>query len=322
VAFASGIPDMGILDSITSFLPSAPVSSSGAHSRPVFTVDDNEDVHSVEVESDVAMWGEDGFSFADLLDVVNPLQHLPVVGQIYRGITGDEISPAARLAGGTIFGGPIGLVAAVANNAVESATGRDIGETVIAAMQGDEGPAGQAAEVKTAALDAQGDTGAGLQPAPAEAATITAASLPTLPERQGQAPANRVTAATTGNLADAQSRPGTVIFEPPVRRVDVANTIPTLGRAAPASVPAGHRGPGPIPSAGQLPSMSPAAFQALMNSIGAVPENRPSGRPGLTAGGNAALAPAADVRGTALEVHNLLKAHAESTRAGQHPIAR
>ena len=39
-----------------------------------------------EVDSDGAMWGKDGFSFADLLDVVNPLQHIPVIGQIYRGI--------------------------------------------------------------------------------------------------------------------------------------------------------------------------------------------------------------------------------------------
>ena len=159
-----------------------------------------------------------------------------------------------------------------------------------------------------------------MPPVPEQAAAITAASLPIIPERQ--APANRATAAVTDNVADAQKRPGKVIFEAPVCRVDVADTMPTLERAAPASVPAGHRGPGPLPPAGQLPSMSPAAFQALMNSIGAVPENQPSGRPGLTAGGNAVLAPATNVRGTALEVHNLLKAHAESTRAGQHPIAR
>ncbi len=35
-------------------------------------------------------WGKDGFTFADVLDVVNPLQHLPVVSKYYREQTGDD----------------------------------------------------------------------------------------------------------------------------------------------------------------------------------------------------------------------------------------
>ena len=35
-------------------------------------------------------WAGNGFSFHDLLDTINPLQHLPVVSTIYRAITGDR----------------------------------------------------------------------------------------------------------------------------------------------------------------------------------------------------------------------------------------
>ncbi len=49
-----------------------------------------------------ALFGEDGFTFADLIDIVNPLQHIPVIGTIYRRITGDTLDPGARLAGGAL----------------------------------------------------------------------------------------------------------------------------------------------------------------------------------------------------------------------------
>jgi hypothetical protein len=84
------------------------------------------------------LFGEDGFGFDDLIDVVNPLQHIPIVSSIYRWITGDEISPAASVAGGALFGGPIGLAGAVASVAIEEATGRDLGGHAMAMMFGDD----------------------------------------------------------------------------------------------------------------------------------------------------------------------------------------
>lgn len=73
-----------------------------------------------------------------VLDVINPLQHLPVISTIYRHITGDDISPVARMAGGALYGGPVGLAMGVVNAAVVSNTGKDIGETVLAmAFDGD-----------------------------------------------------------------------------------------------------------------------------------------------------------------------------------------
>lgn len=83
-------------------------------------------------------FGEDGLSFGDFLDIVNPLQHLPVIGTIYREITGDEISQGARLAGDTLYGGPLGLAGAIVNNAVEEHSGKDIGENLIAMVTGDD----------------------------------------------------------------------------------------------------------------------------------------------------------------------------------------
>jgi hypothetical protein len=75
-------------------------------------------------------------SFADLLDVINPLQHIPVVSAVYREVTGDTISTGARMAGGALFGGPLGLLAAIGNSIFEQETGGDIGKNLFAAAAG------------------------------------------------------------------------------------------------------------------------------------------------------------------------------------------
>lgn len=81
-------------------------------------------------------WGSDGFGFGDVLDIINPLHHIPVVSTIYRQITGDEIAAAPRALGGAVFGGPVGLVAAIGNQIFEAETGSDIGTTTLAMMSG------------------------------------------------------------------------------------------------------------------------------------------------------------------------------------------
>lgn len=69
-----------------------------------------------------------------ILDIINPLQHIPVVNTIYRHLTGDEISPAAKIAGGALYGGPVGGALAGADVAFATITGKDAGETVMAAL--------------------------------------------------------------------------------------------------------------------------------------------------------------------------------------------
>ncbi len=78
----------------------------------------------------------DTTSFRDILAIVNPLQHIPVVGTVYRALTGDSIATMPSIIGGTLFGGPVGLVLSLASNAFKSETGMDPGETVVASLFG------------------------------------------------------------------------------------------------------------------------------------------------------------------------------------------
>jgi hypothetical protein len=72
-----------------------------------------------------------GISFHDILDVVNPLQHLPVIGTLYRSITGEQIKPFPKAAGDLLYGGPLGFVGSIADTLFEKLTGKDFGTTVL-----------------------------------------------------------------------------------------------------------------------------------------------------------------------------------------------
>lgn len=78
------------------------------------------------------LWQDEEFSFGDILDAINPLQHLPVIGTLYRAITGDKIGPVPRLIGDLVFGGPLGFVSAIIAVGVENETGKDPGEHLLA----------------------------------------------------------------------------------------------------------------------------------------------------------------------------------------------
>ncbi len=82
-------------------------------------------------------FGEDGPSFFDILDIINPLQHIPIVSTLYRALTGDEIDPVPRVVGGALFGGLIGATASLVNVVIDELTGSDIGEHVLALFEGD-----------------------------------------------------------------------------------------------------------------------------------------------------------------------------------------
>ena len=103
-----------------------------------------EKFHSYDEEEDwnppqeSKFFGENGFDFGDLLDVINPLQHLPIISSIYRTLTGDEISPASRLAGGALFGGPIGFASAFASGVIEDSTDITIGDVIVSAFTGED----------------------------------------------------------------------------------------------------------------------------------------------------------------------------------------
>lgn len=70
-------------------------------------------------------------TFQDFLSGLNPLQHLPVVGMIYRAVTGDVPPTAMRVAGAFLLGGPVGAVA--------TALGATAEEIFSRTMAGDQG---------------------------------------------------------------------------------------------------------------------------------------------------------------------------------------
>ena len=90
---------------------------------------------TTENNGNFKMFGDDGLTFWDFLDIVNPLQHIPVISTLYRSITGDEIDPAAKIAGGTLYGGPVGAISSLVDVAIDAGTGKDIGEHAMALIQ-------------------------------------------------------------------------------------------------------------------------------------------------------------------------------------------
>src|SRR3954462_9308030 len=72
----------------------------------------------------------EGF-FHHLLDVINPLQHLPIIGTLYRAITGEHIGPVEKVMGDTLYGGLWGAASSVADLAFEGVTGKSLEDTVL-----------------------------------------------------------------------------------------------------------------------------------------------------------------------------------------------
>jgi len=76
------------------------------------------------------------FGFADFIDIINPLQHIPIVATIYRNFSSDQIGAAPRVIGGALWGRIGGLVTGLVNALVEWWSGKDIGDHIYAALFG------------------------------------------------------------------------------------------------------------------------------------------------------------------------------------------
>ena len=107
--------------------------------------------------------------FHRLLSELNPLQYVPVVGTIYRAITGDTIPETARLAGSLVVsgltGGPIGLAINIGTTALEKLTGIDP-ETIGTRLLADIGLGYHPATASSHAKPAQPASAAKPAPAP------------------------------------------------------------------------------------------------------------------------------------------------------------
>jgi hypothetical protein len=88
-------------------------------------------------ESQILFLGPDRrFGWDDFADIVNPLQHIPLVNVAYRALSGDKIYGAARLFDAGF--GPIAGFSTVADLAVTSTTGAGMEDRAVAAIFGGE----------------------------------------------------------------------------------------------------------------------------------------------------------------------------------------
>jgi hypothetical protein len=155
-------------------------------------------------------------TFGEFLAALNPLHHIPVVGWIYRQVTGETIQPVFRVLGGLLTGGPIGAIASAVGALAEQLLGEaDTGQ----------GPAGG-----TAVADAA-------SPASAPAAIAGAASA--------SAPAS---GATPGSLASITTSSGQ-----PLQPLPLATRLAARAYPAPA-LPMREAAPPPDPVAGFVPA--------------------------------------------------------------------
>lgn len=160
------------------------------------------------------LFGEDGLTFADLIDVVNPLQHIPIVSAIYRSVTGDQIAAGPRIAGGALFGGPIGAAVATVNASIQEGTGKDVGGHVMALFERP-GP------------NSGGTVVASAEDEPPKASSATAAGSSGIPQLSALAPlpateAAPAIAATVAGSAGTPRPPVDLAALAPLPSVDIA----------------------------------------------------------------------------------------------------
>ncbi|WP_051013713.1 hypothetical protein [Pararhodospirillum photometricum] len=202
----------------------------------------------------------DGFTFWDLLDVVNPLQHIPLVSTVYRHLTHDDLKAGPRLAGGMLFGGPLGLAASAFNVVMEKASGRDLGDHVWVAVLGD-------------------DT------APASLPTGPEASSPALASGEGAAegPVSLIPAAWATPLESAApQRAPTPGASPAASTVTARGAAPMsrpLGYDALTPPNAGTPAAAPSPASGSGTGTTPPLVDVILSSQQGAPQQGTPGSP-------------------------------------------
>ncbi|GAA4253951.1 hypothetical protein GBZ26_02380 [Azospirillum formosense] len=271
-------------------------------------------------------------SFGDFLDIINPLQHIPLVNTIYREITGDTIKPSSKVIGGILFGGPLGGMASIANAVVEQAQGKDIGEQIMASLGFDGNtaaghpPAGTAGTSAVAALP---DSAAGTSAPAMAAAAVDAQPARTvtaeLPDaKRSTAPSHGVGAAVTGSgrdgLADTP-HPSRM----PARDTPLANSLmakyaakphpSTIGFAATAA-PSGARKAAEAQASAAQPDAAAGTGAAAAPTNAAAQANAAPANTSPTAANSNAFAPVTPDMLSETMMRNLAK-YEQGRRAAQ-----
>lgn len=195
-------------------------------------------------ENEVPDTGTVDMDFWDFVDIVNPLQHIPVVNTIYRELTGDSIKGVSRVIGGGIFGGVIGLVAGIGSAIVAETTGKDPGEHVLAMLTGSDDKTPATTTGNTAVADAAPPS-AGANSAPAAAAmAATPAAIPATPAASSQPAAVPTAPAATAVAMTEPAAAGDVLM--PAARAS-APAQRRLGEPEARSFPVPKRTMGLVP---------------------------------------------------------------------------
>ena len=214
-------------------------------------------------------------TFGDLVDTINPLQHIPLVDVVYRHLTGDTIRPQGEILGGLLYGGPIGGAVAVATALLREATGFDAEETMYAAVTGD----GDKKTSATANASASTDTARAAAPAVPVPAAVQTAALPT--ERTATQQPTQLHPAPKSSAT--QPTPATASATPPAARAqqnlansnalqqlaaDLAAGGQPSGNGAPAAGdPAAPTRAGKMPPRGVAPT-NPQMPTGYYNNVG------------------------------------------------------
>jgi hypothetical protein len=211
-----------------------------------------------------------GFGFHDVLDTLNPLQHIPILSTFYRRVTQDQPGAVARIIGDGLYGGGpigslIGLASGLVNVLVQADTGKDLGEHALAlvGLDGDDKTALDAAAAAPVAA-------AVAQRAPI-ALSPTRYRLPKgPPPGSGGAAAPEAAAATPAVPVAAPAQPaGPSLLQRPI---PLAATGLLLPGAHPRPLPAG-------PPAAAAPGEIAAPAKVAAPTAGGAPQDASAPNP-------------------------------------------
>lgn len=205
--------------------------------------------------------GDDSPSFKDILDTINPLQHLPIISTVYRELTGDQPGSVARVVGGALYGGPIGLAYEMVNSAIDNQTGKDVGGHTWAMLMDD--TTDQSVQMASADVPKQDAVGTAAAAVSSAAAPVSAAATTPV------AAAPAAPAADTMQLI-AQEPAAPVAAEPlqPAKLEASAEqakvqTASAAGTAAGQALPAGFM---PTPPRRIVPVVPPTPPNAILST--------------------------------------------------------
>jgi hypothetical protein len=217
-------------------------------------------------------WKDGGsFSFHDILDMLNPLQHIPLISTLYRWITGDSPGNIARVVGDGLYGGPIGAASGLFSIAFKEETGKDFGEEAMAMIAGPDkgevriGTATTPPPPSNAPTVAEATPAVAAAPAPTIVATAaTHAPIPLFKSPARPAPSSPPSPATIAGTDKSGVRIGTATTPPlPTNALRVAEATPAVAAAPAPTIAAAAAAQAPIPLfkslARPVPSSPPSA---------------------------------------------------------------